>query len=88
VKAWNPRYVAYAKAHGRTPDEMLASDADRYPGGKMCGFTLWIRAKWSEWRKLFGPEPVKIRRLQGAPDLGYWDWHPGDADHKHFDEWL
>jgi plasmid stabilization system protein ParE len=33
---WNPRYVAYAKAHGATPDEMLKRD-----GGKMTNFLCW-----------------------------------------------
>ena len=38
----NPRYVAYAKAHGKTPDEMMSHDAKVWPGGVMCGFTIWI----------------------------------------------
>ena len=38
----NPRYIAYAKAHGRTADDMLAHDKDAWPGGCMVGFTLWI----------------------------------------------
>jgi hypothetical protein len=81
---WNPRFVAYAKAHeNRTPEAMLELDSERYPGGKMCGFTLWIRDKWRQWRKLFGPPPVKVSKLQG-----YWDWYPTGDDHKHFDEWL
>ncbi len=87
-KLWNSRFVAYAKAHDKTPEAMLEHDTERFLGGKMCGFTLWIRAKWREWRKLFGPAPVKIRRLQGAPDLGYWDWSPDPHDHVRFDLWL
>lgn len=87
-KLWNSRFVAYAKAHDKTPEAMLEHDTERYPGGKMCGFTFWIQDMWREWRWLFGPAPVKVPRLQGAPDLGYWDWKPGNADQKHFDEWL
>ena len=41
-KEWNPRYVAYARAHGRTPDAMLEHDREKYPGGCMCGFILWM----------------------------------------------
>lgn len=36
VPAWNPRYVAYAKAHGLTPDQMLHKD-----GGNMVNFLCW-----------------------------------------------
>lgn len=41
----NPRYIAYAKEHGKSPDDMMAHDKDEYPGGQMCGFMLWISAK-------------------------------------------
>jgi hypothetical protein len=75
---WNSRYVAYATAHDKSPEDMLEADAERYPGGKMCGFTLWIQAKWEEWRGLFGPPP--------DPD---WEWHPVlKSEHDHFDSWL
>ena len=40
--ASNPRYAAYAQAHGRTPDEMMVHDRDKWPGGCMCGFIVWI----------------------------------------------
>ena len=42
---WNPRFVAYAAAHGKTPSAMLEHDDEAWPGGKMCGFILWIREK-------------------------------------------
>jgi hypothetical protein len=39
---WNPRFVAYAKAHGQTPEGMLQNDKEKFPGGCMAGFMLWI----------------------------------------------
>jgi hypothetical protein len=48
---FHPRYVAYARAHGKTPAEMLAHDEQAWPGGKMCGFMLWISGNWRAWQK-------------------------------------
>jgi len=48
----NPRYVEYCRAHGLTPDAMLARDEEAYPGGCMTGFILWIGARWREWEAL------------------------------------
>ena len=71
---WNPRFVAYASAHGRTPEAMLEHDTEAWPGGKMCGFILWIKSAWSEWyiRKGFS------RR----------DYIKTQADHADFDQML
>lgn len=38
----NPLYVAYAKSHGMSADEMLACDREQYPGGCMTGFILFV----------------------------------------------
>lgn len=48
---WSPRFFEYCRAHGKTPEEMLAADDLRFPGGKMCGFMLWIGARWDEWQR-------------------------------------
>jgi len=48
-KKINPRYAAYARAHGMTRDDMMAHDRQKYPGGCMCGFVVWI----SEQRQAF-----------------------------------
>lgn len=48
----NPRYVAYCTAHGSDPDAMLEADRERWPGGIMTGFVLWMSARWQAWRRL------------------------------------
>ena len=57
----NPRYVAYAKAHDRTPGQMMEHDRAAWPGGCMCGFLLWI----SEQRRAF---------YRACPSA-FIDWH-------------
>ena len=36
MTTWNPRYVAYAKAHGKSPEDMISGQKS------MVGFILWI----------------------------------------------
>jgi len=50
VTDWNPRFVAYARSHGNSPEAQLELDAEQWPGGKMAGFVLWISERWREWR--------------------------------------
>lgn len=42
--AVNPYYRYYAVVHGNTTVAQLELDREEYPGGCMCGFTLWISA--------------------------------------------
>jgi hypothetical protein len=37
----NPLYQEYCDAHEMTPEQMMAHDRLKYPGGRMCGFMLW-----------------------------------------------
>lgn len=69
---WNGRYLAYSRAHGRSPEAMLAHDDDAWPGGRMCGFMLWLRSQWRRWAAERG----------GTPDILTPEHH---AD---FDAWL
>ena len=81
---FNPRFEAYAKAHGRTPEQQLESDGQRWPGARMLGFSEWIMGKWDEWTR---------ERLKDSPRPNGWtaiewrrylaSWHDGE-----FDKWL
>ena len=47
----NPRYAAYAKAHGHTPDEQMTHDHETWPGGVMCGFITWMNQQKQDFFK-------------------------------------
>lgn len=47
----NPRYLAYCRAHGRTPEAQLEHDRKVWPGACMCGFILWINARLRAFEK-------------------------------------
>lgn len=44
---WNPRFVNYARAHGRTPEAQLAQE------NSMVDFTQWNTARLNEAPKEF-----------------------------------
>lgn len=75
---WNPRYLAYCRAHGKTPEAMLLHDQEQFPGGCMCGFILWHSAKLNEARRTHR-EWFYIEIGGNAGGL---------LDHKHYDKWL
>lgn len=72
-KEWNPRYVAYAKAHGMSPAQRSAQDEVDWPGGCMTGYLLWIQERWSVWL--------------GSVGLPH-DYPCGPEQHADFDAWL
>jgi hypothetical protein len=73
----NSRYAAYCIAHGASsPDEMMDQDRIAWPGGKMCGFILWMKEKWGDWYKA-----APSRGRKPNPILT-------EADHDDFDKWL
>jgi hypothetical protein len=77
---WNPRFVWYAKAHGRTPEEQAKQDEKDWPGGCMVGFSQWIQRKRDELCAFYGVKGGDLRNIIG---------HCGDKDfQKVFDQWL
>jgi hypothetical protein len=62
---WNPRYVAYASAHGATPEVMLLTDKERYPGGCMAGFIMWISTQMQAFLRA---HPTVNREIMGPAD--------------------
>lgn len=70
---YQPRYIAYATAHGASPDEMTARDQAAYPGGCMAGFIIWIGQQWSAWHAATGWNPRHAK---------------SQAQHDAFDAWL
>lgn len=85
----NPRYLAYCRSQGHPdPDVMLKVDNERWPGGIMCGFILWMSDQWSAFEK---QHLAKLAELGGFPigrvtanDRGAWRLMNADA----FDVWL
>ena len=75
TKTWNPRYSAYATSHGRKCEDMITYDTKKWPGGKMCGFILWIREQWNIWAEESGEQR----------DSGGHFW---PEQHEKFDKWL
>lgn len=60
---WNPRYVAYAHAHGRAPQAQAERDDREWAGGKMAGFMLWHQERVREFLEL---QPVHPPGLTAA----------------------
>lgn len=51
---WTPRFLAYAEHLGMSPEGAIIRDRDRYPGGSMTGFVLWLQGRWRAWHKARG----------------------------------
>lgn len=68
----NPRFINYARAHGRAPEDQLAFDKAQFPGGCMVGFILWNKSRLVDFSKA---QP-------SAFTCG------GLTDHEAYDDWL
>lgn len=49
-------YTLYAKAYDNTPDDQMVADQEKWPGGRMCGFILWMNAAWRKFDELHDPQ--------------------------------
>jgi hypothetical protein len=67
----NPRYLAYCIAHSKTPDEMMAHDIQRWPGGCMTGFLMWSGQKLAEAMKSH-PEWFLNSTLRNHTEYDAW----------------
>lgn len=72
MERWNPRYVAYARAHGNTPVYQSALDRERFPGGRMAGYLVWLGKQYRAYT------------AAGLHAGSVWT----DRDHAEFDDWL
>jgi len=52
TKDFNPRYVLYAASQQRTPEMQIRHDEQRWPGGCMTGFILWMNERKAEFKKI------------------------------------
>ena len=69
-----PRYVAYCLEHNASsPEDMLAFDRARHPGGCMGGFIIWVQQCWRHWAEEFGIDPDASRT---------------EPEHDHFSDWV
>lgn len=71
-RLWNPRYLHYARVHGRSPEAQLAHDKLRYPSACMIDFVAWNRARIHEYARIH----------PGAVVFG------GLVDHEGYDAYL
>ena len=82
--AYNPRYMNYARVHGRTPEEQLIQDRLDWPGGSAVGFTQWNNARLGEYAKV-NPKAFFVGILTPRDHHG---GRPKLHDHEAYDAWL
>ncbi|TXH12139.1 MAG: hypothetical protein E6R03_13460 [Hyphomicrobiaceae bacterium] len=68
TSGWNPRFVAYAKTLGRTPEEQLS-----YQNGSMIDFMLWISERKLAAEKAGHPCVSRCWSELKVTDQKLWD---------------
>jgi hypothetical protein len=53
--AYQFRYIAYAAAHGLSPEAMFRHDRKRRPSAPGLGFVCWMGEQWSTWDRDHNP---------------------------------
>ena len=74
MSQYQPRYLAYCAAHGRTPDEQMAHDEEEWPGGVMVGFMLWISQQWERFER-----ETKTAKLDPERQVRFDAWIGGSV---------
>jgi hypothetical protein len=70
---WNPRYLEYCRVTGGlSPEATLARDRERWPGGAMTGFVVWMPAQWATWRRLNGYKADAILDDEAVAAFDAW----------------
>lgn len=86
----NPRYLAYAAAHGQSPEGMLALDAERFPGGRMAGYLIWVSQRASEYRRARGlshygiidHDDLTAYMTSGSPQDSHREEHADESSNR------
>lgn len=73
---FQPYFVAFAAAHGRTPAEQARVD-DRRRTGKMLPFVQWMRGRWTEFDEIHGCKGAYSHTSEEHRLFG--EWLPGRA---------
>lgn len=72
IKKWNPRYFLYCKLQGRTPEEQLEYDKEKWDG-HMIGFLIWSSAHAERYKKeKYHNTPTSQRQIFDQEDYDNW----------------
>lgn len=71
---WQPRYVAYAKSMKMTPEEASVHDDNRWPGGCMTGFILWMHEQSGAFAKHLGIRAGSIEHQSAKGTVQYTEF--------------
>lgn len=75
---WNPRYLAYCKAHGFKNDPEGILEHDRSQGPVMLGFQIWISQRINVFRKAY-PTYAMLFTDESHDIFSLWLFNEGNA---------